>query len=623
MAGQVKTTLYLELRNRLRTGLNQAKQEVNSNVNALKAKLREFKSAHVEAFESMKDSIPGLSNALEMLGNPYTLIIAGVIALGGAFIKAVNMNLEWQKSMAKVNVTAQLSKRELSELSDQVLSIATRNTTPLEEVPEAFNKIISAGLDTQTALATLEPTLKAAKAGFTDVETVAGAAVSVMNSSGVSDATRVYDILFATLNKGNAEFADVANYLPKIIPGAKQAGFSLEETAGAFAYLTAQGLKSEAASTGLANAFKSLSNPDIVYGTKTKGGFKALGIEIFDATGKARSLVDISKDLNTSMAGLTDAQRIKKFSELGLDMESAMAFNIMSQNVDKLKDTIDFTTNSQGQLNEAVKAAATPMDSWLVLGNQVKGIFIQIGESGAGWFGSIGQGVLNVIAYFKNLYNESAFLRDIISLIGAYFGLMWDVATFPLKAIWEAIKFIWNILGSVKDAIFGVGDGFENWYLRAKSYIIWVFQYMQDLAKLMLSIATMDFSAAIQHAKDLANEKSLQEVNVQVFKQNQIDEAAFKKGNATIVPSTGIVPSTAKGAPGSPVGGSGNAGKSEKVTGGQQQVRNITFNMDAMIKMGDFVSKNSEMASMNKKELEAWLIEITRRAIANIETSYA
>ncbi|MGY0034434.1 phage tail tape measure protein [Pedobacter sp. NJ-S-72] len=155
--------------------------------------------------------------------------------------------------------------------------------------------------------------------------------------------------------------------MPKIIPGARQVGVSLEQTSGAFAFLTATGLKAEAASTALSNAMKSMSTPDVVYGSKTKGGFKGLGIDIFDATGKVRDLVSIATDLNTKMAGLTDEQRMKKFASIGLDMESSMAFSKMSQGVDQLKDSIDFVTDSQGQLNKAVEIVKDPMDSWLIM----------------------------------------------------------------------------------------------------------------------------------------------------------------------------------------------------------------------------------------------------------------
>ena len=137
--------------------------------------------------------------------------------------------MDWQKGMAEINVTAGLTQTELAKLSDQMLDIGAQNVAPLEEVPGAFNKIISAGLDAKTALASLDPTLKAAKAGFVDIETVAKAGTSVMNSAGVKDLVaendivdatgkvitkkgavlktaieQVYDTLFATMQKGSA-----------------------------------------------------------------------------------------------------------------------------------------------------------------------------------------------------------------------------------------------------------------------------------------------------------------------------------------------------------------------------------------------------------------------------------
>src|SRR5690606_18477330 len=115
---------------------------------------------------------------------------------------------------------AGLSKKELRGLSDELLDIGARNASPIEEVPKAFGRIISAGLDVDQSLKALEPTMRAAKAGFTDVETVAGAGIATMMSSG-KDINRVYDVLFETVKEGNAEFKDIAKYLPKVIPLAR------------------------------------------------------------------------------------------------------------------------------------------------------------------------------------------------------------------------------------------------------------------------------------------------------------------------------------------------------------------------------------------------------------------
>lgn len=627
MSGTAKLTLLLELRNRLKAGMGQAREYLSKNVNSMKAKIGELRAAHGEAFQAMADQVPGLGNALSLLTNPYALATAAVLTLGAAYGKAMGLSNQWKNSLAKANVTAQLSQEELGKLSGQLLTIGRRNVVDLMEVPEAFNTIISAGLDTNTALKTLEPTLKAAKAGFTDIKTVADAAVSTMNSSGVTDATHVYDVLFATLNKGKAEFVDIANYLPKIIPGARQAGFELEQTAGTFAFLTLAGLRAEAASTALSNAFKALSTPDIIYGSKTKGGFKALGVDIFDATGKMKSMVQIASSLNTVMSGLTDEQRIKKFASIGLDMEAATAFNLMSQNVDKLKDSIDFTTNSTGQLNEAVENAKQPMDSWKILGNEIKATMIELGSTGVEWFGLIGDKILAGVNYMKNLYDESTLFRDIITVIGFVAEEVWSRITFVVRTVWAILTAVWNTITQIKTAIFGAGDGFENMYLRVKPYILWIYQYLSGVASILKDVATFDFDSAKDNIEKLINAKSIQQLRVDVVNEAAENKKriADEKTTPELAPGGGLKnpPTAAPSTATTPELAPGGGGSASKVTGMQSQPRNITFNMDAMFKMGDWVTKNAEMASMSKRELETWFQEMTIRMIRNIETSYS
>ncbi|HOI27357.1 MAG TPA: phage tail tape measure protein [Paludibacteraceae bacterium] len=370
---QTKVELILELKNRMKTALQKAREQVNQSTDEMKEKLKAFKKVGSEAFQSLADKCPLLDTALKTLVTPITAIVAGVSALGMAMTKSLSIALDWEKSMAKINVTAGLTKPQLQDLSKEIMNIGRKNVAPLEEVPEAFNKLISAGLNTKQSLMALDPTLKAAKAGFVDVATVATAGVNVMNSSG-EDINRVYDVLFATLNKGAAEMSDIATYLPKIVPSAKQAGYSLGETAGAFAFLTAQGQKSEAATTLLQNSFKSLLDPAKV------SKFKEIGVNIYDASGKAMPFISIIQQLSASLNGLTDKQRADKLATLGLDQEATTAFAIMIQNVGKLSEIIDGTVNSQGALNKAYKDSMTATDNWQIALNNVKFLMIKIGQ---------------------------------------------------------------------------------------------------------------------------------------------------------------------------------------------------------------------------------------------------
>ena len=385
-------------------------------------KARHFQMANIEAVGAIVDLVPGASGAMSQLApiltNPYIAGAAAIAGVGIAAKKAYDDYSIFNKEMAKLNVTAQLSQTELSKLEDELINIGAKSSVPLNDVPQALNKIVSAGMELPDAMNALQPTLLAAKAGFTDIETTASAAVSVMNSAGIKDATKVYDVLFATLNKGNAEFADIAQYLPKIIPGALQSGFALEETAGAFAFLTAQGQTAERSTTLLENAFRSLSNPQRIK------DFNNLGVSIFDSAGQMRPLTQIAEQLSGKLDGLTDAERINKLNSLGLDMEASAAFAALAGDTDKLKDIIDFTANSSGELSNAVKNSANNTDVWLQIQNRLSAAWLRFGKAVTPLFNSIGEGVLQVIDWFGSITAQGTILNDTIHLLGWGFNLL-------------------------------------------------------------------------------------------------------------------------------------------------------------------------------------------------------
>ena len=148
-----------------RAGIVVAMRELKQGIEGVKKKFN-------EAFEEAQKKIPVFGQAVEFLKNPITLGVSGLVGVGTQIKNAADLAMNWQKGMAEINVTAGLSQKELDGLSKKMLEIGSQNVAPLEEVPGAFNKIISAGLDAKTALASLDPTLKAAKAGFVDIETV-------------------------------------------------------------------------------------------------------------------------------------------------------------------------------------------------------------------------------------------------------------------------------------------------------------------------------------------------------------------------------------------------------------------------------------------------------------------
>jgi TP901 family phage tail tape measure protein len=445
MAAQSKLELLLELKNRLSAGFGKAKQFVDSNMKDLKDKVSQFTGANSQAFKAIQDEVPGAARAIGLLKNPYVLAAAAAVGFALATTKAVGMAMDWETGMAKVNVTAQLSRGQLDLLGKKLLWIGAHGSTPIEQIPEAFNTIISAVGDVDKSLEILGPTLKAAKAGFTDVKTVANAATGAMASSGENINT-VYDVLFATLNKGKAEFVDIANYLPKIIPGAKNAGFSLQEVGGAFAFLTAKGQTAEYTTTGLMNTFKAFSKPETIK------GLKSIGVDIFDANRNTKPFLQIMKELSGVLGKTTNKEAfIKQFSAIGFDQDAVAAVGSMVQDMKSLEETMGFVKNSQGQLNEAVKNSRTSTEGWASGWNKIKMLAIEFGQLFLPLIDWAGQ---KFSGFMDKVLNGYLAVKMVGSGIAEFFKELWNVLQPIGQAMvsWSNPAMMAEALGRAKDA---------------------------------------------------------------------------------------------------------------------------------------------------------------------------
>ena len=600
--------LHISLRDKLNMGLNSAKNKVNKAVNQMQGKLNTLRSSGSKMLSSLGGEIPQLGEALALLANPLALTVAGIGAVGAAIGYATKQANAWWESMAQINVTAELSRDKLKKLSDKLLEIGSRNVAPLEEIPKAFNRIISAGLSVNKSMEALEPTLRAAKAGFTDIETVAGSAVAVMSSSG-ENVNRVYDILFATVKSGNAEFKDIANYLPKIIPLAKNVGFALDETAGAYAALTTK-LSTEQSSTALEGIMRSLSN------TKIVGQFKKIGIDVFDIkTGKVKPILDIMKQLDKQMAGLTDNQRMKKMASLGLDQSSSVGFGTLIQDIKGLESAIDASINSQGALGKAYQDSLTPMESWKIVWNQIQVYIIKFGELFLPIMSAAGNKVLEMISYFKNLWNESVIFRDVIYVIGSYFEWFFKLSSFGLRLLWNLIKLvvsgfvavfttIWN---GIK-AITGFKGSFTDLYLKVKPILIWMKELLGQIADIMYDIFTLNFTGAIDKVKNFKF-PNLEEITAKVM----LD--AKKPSDTDLVdePDDALGGGMPAVTPASPVD------DANKISGGGQ-AKNLTINIGSLVE--NLSTKSEEFNKMNPQQFEKAMIEILMRVIRSGELAF-
>jgi TP901 family phage tail tape measure protein len=610
MAAESKLTLLIELKNKLSAGLDNAKRQVEKSIGSIQGKLDTFGKKNAQLFDAIKENVPGVSSALGMLANPYVIATAAVVALGAAIVNCTKKAIEWREKMAEINVTAEQTPEGLKKLSDEMLLIGSRNANDLNEIPKAFSAIIGAIGDTDKSLETLEPVLRAAKAGFVDVETAARAATSIMGAAGV-DGKVALDTIMATVKEGNAAFADVANYMPKIIPMARAVGLELGETAGAYAQLT-KSLKPEAAATALEGVMRALSNQKVAIGEINKqtgkyvSGFRSLGVEVFDASGKIRPLVSIVKDVNTQLSGLTDKQKMLRLDRIGLDQSAATGLLSLIQNAESLNSVVNNVTDSTGQLEKAFNDAKTPMDSWRTMGNMIQVGMIKTGEVFLPIVQKIGEKILGVIHYFKDLYNRSVFLQDILKAIGLIFKVTFSVALIPIKKVINLFQNLGFIISWVWDRLkqWGVVGFFKKIYDGIRPYIIYIKDLVGGLGSMLYDFISLNFEGAYKKWKDFKM-PNLDEIKsrIKVKIEGDSDDAPGNNNNN-----------------GSPVPiNPNNPDEDARAIKGGSQTKNITINIGSLAKIDQYNPKSPEINNMNKAEFERWMTEMFMRVARSAE----
>lgn len=319
-----------------------------------------------------------------------------------------------------------LGVKNLKGVEKAVFKTAKAFGTDVNAATKGYYDIISAGASSAAAASDqLTAAAKLAKAGNTDLGKsvdILTTAINVFGDNGETSST-IIDKLFTTVKLGKTTVAELGQSFGLVAATADAAGVSLAETGSALAVMTAGGLSTSTAVTGLKAALSNI----IKVTPKAEKAAKALGIEFTQASLASKGFVAFFEDIRKKTGG--------SVVELGKLFDSVEAINAVATmtsdvGIKKLANAMDQMQNSAGTVERAWETVA---DSLSVLFARVSNTMLEashsITELIVGPLKSLLKGIL------ENSEGFRTFKKVIVGATGAAVALLAVFAVSKFKAI--------------------------------------------------------------------------------------------------------------------------------------------------------------------------------------------
>lgn len=302
----------------------------------------------------------GLESGLAQLKSIATKSLAAIGAAAVAGIgAAVKVGMDFETSLAKVGTIADTSVKSLDAFSKEAVSLSQQTGIAGTEINEALYQAISAGADTEHALGLVEVAAKAAKGGFTDTATAVDGLTSVLNTYGMAtaDADKLANQFLITQNLGKTTFGQLASSIGLVAPVAKSAGVSTQELLSSIAALTANGLGTSEAITGVKAALSNVIKPS----SEATKMAKKLGIDFSVTAMQSKGLAGFMAELAEKTGGNTDTMAQLFGSVEGLNavltLTSSGGMELMNKTMREMETNATALDDAYNEMNSTTEAA--------------------------------------------------------------------------------------------------------------------------------------------------------------------------------------------------------------------------------------------------------------------------
>ena len=333
------------------------------------------------------EKLKTVGDNISSAGQKLLPVTAGVTALGTA---AVSTAANFESSMSQVQATMGITKDAMSTVNGESVNtmdtlsalakkMGSETAFSASECAEALNYLALAGYDTQQMCDTLPTVLNLAAAGGIDLAAASDMVTDAMSAlgMGVDEAGTMVDQMAKTASTTNTSVAQLGEGILTIGATAKTVKGGTAELNTALGILANNGIKGAEGGTHLRNVILSLQNPT----DKAAACMEQLGLDVYDSEGNMRSLNDILGDLNTSMDGMTAAEKSNIIGQI-FNKTDLSSVNALLANTGTTWDGLQQSIIDSG--GAAQQMADTQLDNLqgqiTILKSALEGLAISFGE---------------------------------------------------------------------------------------------------------------------------------------------------------------------------------------------------------------------------------------------------
>lgn len=324
-----------------------------------------------------KDKLTSLSSAMGQTGKSLTKFVT--VPLAGVGAAMVKTTADFEAGMSQVQAISGATGKDLEALSEKAKEMGAKTKFSATESAEALKYMAMAGWDTQKMLGGLEGVMNLAAASGEELGTVSDIVTDALTALGMKaeEAGHFADVLAQASSKSNTNVGLMGQTFQYVAPVAGALGFSCEDTAVAIGLMANAGIKGSKAGTALRSTLSRLSKPT----AEVKAAMYDLGISITNSDGTMKSFMEIMKDMRTSFAGLTEAEKASYAATIGGQEAMSGLLAIVNTSEKDFSKLVEQIYNADGAAEQMANTMQDNLSGQLtILKSTIEGISISFGE---------------------------------------------------------------------------------------------------------------------------------------------------------------------------------------------------------------------------------------------------